>query len=467
MLGARAASAPLNILFITADDLGPLLGCYGEKRIRTPHLDRFAASGVRFKVAYITQASCSPSRSGMFTGVYPHGNGQFGLANTGFSLHPPLRTATIPAFLKRAGYRTGIIGKLHVEPEDCFPFDLTNKTSGDTRKVRQVAQKADAFLSESKGRPFFLMVNYSDPHAFRRENDPNQWYFPPQVDGLPDKPVPPGPEMVWPFQQIDTPEQRERVANYYNAIARLDDGIGMLMDVLDKHGLSGNTLVIFLGDHGPPFDRSKTSCYEAALRVPFLVRWPGVSRPAVSDAMVSSVDILPTILDAAGLPIPAHVHGRSLRPAVNQSHPQWRQYLAAEFHCHGANAFFPRRAIRDSRYKLIRNLRAGRARPALGIDGDLGYKVSQDARYKNTPVRRAFDTFADPPEWELYDLAEDPVEFHNLAGKPQAAAVQERMTAALEAWRKETRDPFLDPAFTEKIAGLTKEQRAGDSWRPS
>jgi N-sulfoglucosamine sulfohydrolase len=456
-----------NILLITADDLGPMLSCYGETRIQTPNLDKLAASGTQFKVAYVTQASCSPSRSSIFTGMYPHGTGQYGLANTNFSLHPYLRSATIPALLKTAGYRTGIIGKLHVSPEKCFPFDRTNANSGDMRRVRDVPAKVEEFFEQSKGQPFFLMVNYTDPHAFSSSGgEPRSWFFRPQVDGLPEQPLQPSAETVWPFQQIDTPEQRERVANYYNAVLRLDHGIGLLMQSLNKYGLADNTLVIFLGDHGPPFDRGKTSCYESGLRVPFLVRWPGVSKPMKSDAMVSSVDILPTVLDAAGIEIPGHVHGKSLRPVVSDPRAKWREYLAGEFHCHGSRVFFPRRAIRDSRYKLIHNLRAGKARPIPGIDGDIGYEVSQQPGFKNELVREVFARHENPPQYELYDLQADPTEFHNLADKPEFARIQKRMTAAMERWRAETRDPFIDPAYTGMVANLTQEQRAGDAWRP-
>ena len=120
--GLAAITSPaMNVLFITADDLGLQLGCYGETLIRTPHLDALAASGTRFKVAYVAQASCSPSRSAMFTGLHTHGTGQYGLVNAGLALHPQLRDRTISNLLKKAGYRTGIIGKLHVAPEASLP----------------------------------------------------------------------------------------------------------------------------------------------------------------------------------------------------------------------------------------------------------------------------------------------------------------------------------------------------------
>jgi N-sulfoglucosamine sulfohydrolase len=454
---AAAAAVPLNaqrrppnVLFITCDDLGLQLSCYGERRITTPNLDRLAGSGVRFTTAYVVQASCSPSRSGMFTGLYPHSNGQYGLANTGYSLHEHLRGKTMPALLKPAGYRTGIIGKLHVEPESSFPWDMRDTNNATTRQVKTVAPRAAEFMRGSSGQPFFLMVNFSDPHAFRNEKAVGGWDFPPQVDGIPERPLPPGPETLFDFQQIDTPLQRERTAGYLNAIERLDVGVGLLMDALDKSGHADNTLVVLCGDHGPPFARGKTTVYESGLRVPFLLRWPEVTRPGVvSDRMVSTVDILPTVLDAAGVRPPTVLHGRSLRHAVGGG--PWREYLAAEFHYHGSTPFFPRRAIRDRRYKLIHNLLAGRAKPSTGIDGDQAFQTSREDRYAGTAVRRAFDTFSDPPEYELYDLYSDPVEFNNLGGNPKVAAEQKRLMEALLQWRRETNDPFLEREFLEKV----------------
>ena len=449
---AMPAAGRRNILLITCDDLGLQVGCYGETRIRTPHMDRLAASGVRFETAYVTQASCSPSRSSIFTGLYPHGTGQYGLANPGYKLHPHLHAATIPAVLKTAGYRTGIIGKLHVEPEDVFPFDFDERRShGLTRTVREAASRTRRFLSGVGGLPFFLMMNFADPHALRDATDPNQWSFPVQVDSLPAKPLPPGARTLWNWQGVDAPAQRARVAGYLNAVDRVDTGVGMVLEELKQAGRLEDTVVILIGDNGPPFERGKTTCYEAGLRTPFLVRWPGVSRPSVSQALVSTVDIAPTIFDAAGVQSPVAVHGRSLRPVLAGPAAGWRGYLAGEFHYHGARNFYPRRAIRDQRYKLIHNLLAGRAKPPTGIDGDGASRLARESRYDGTPVRAVFERFADPPEFEFYDLAQDPIEFVNLAGKPELRRQQERLAAAMLAWRKESQDPFLDTAFLERM----------------
>jgi len=440
-----------NILLITADDLGTQLSTYGDSVIVTPHLDSLAAAGVRFKIAYVTQASCSPSRSSIFTGLYPHSTGQYGLTGEGLALHPYLRDATIPALLKAAGYHTGLIGKLHVAPEESFPFDF-RPSEGRSRSVREVAQVADQFWKETGDEPFFLMVSYKDPHAFSDQRARDMEGFPRQVEGLPEHPIAGSAKTVLPFQQIDTPLQRLRVANYYNAVLRLDAGVGMLLELLRDHGHAESTLVIFLGDHGPPFTRGKTTAYEAGLRVPFLVRWPGVSKPMVSDAMVSAVDILPTILDAAGVGSPAGLHGSSLRHVVSDADTAWRQYLMAEFHLHQPGSFYPRRAVRDRRFKLIHNLLSGEVRPPNSVDDDHAFQESKKPPYAGTAVGRAFETFADPPEFELYDLDKDPMEFENIAGLPEYREIQATLTQVLWTWRRQTNDPFLDSAFTDDVA---------------
>lgn len=454
---AQTLAAPLvaqgrrrpNLLFITADDLGLQLSCYGERRIRTPNLDALAARGARFTTAYVAQASCSPSRSAMLTGLYPHANGQYGLANAGFQLHEPLRANTLPNVLRRAGYRTGILGKLHVEPESSFTWDYRGPEREQGRRVRLFAQLSREFMDSAKGDPFLLMVNFTDPHAFRNAEAPGGWDFPPQVEGLPTDPLPPGENTIFPFQQIDTPEQRVRTAGYYNAVQRLDVGIGLLLDQLKASGQEENTVIVFCGDHGPPFARGKTTVYEAGLRVPYLLHWPGVTKPnTVSEKLVSTVDIMPTLLDAAGVAAPHRMHGESLRKALGGQ--PWRRYLGADFHWHGSKPFYPRRALRDARYQIIHNLRAGEEKAPTGIDGDPAYRLSRMERFVGTGVRKAFDTFADPPEFELYDTEQDAIAFENLAEQPAHAGTLRRMKAALLEWRKATDDPFLDRAFVER-----------------
>lgn len=449
-----------NVLLVTADDLGLQLSSYGDPHIRTPRLDELAASGVMFRTAWVTHASCSSSRSSMFSGMYPHTTGQIGLANAGFTLDEAEVGKNLARYLKDAGYRTGILGKLHVAPESSFPFDYRPGRQ-DTRDVRAVAENAAAFLEEEPEAPFFLMVNYSDPHYYKEKN--GHIGFPPSWKGLPPDPLPADAVPGWPFQGFDEPVARRRTSNYYNTVMRLDTGVGLLLDALTAAGHEKDTLVIFLGDHGPPFNRGKTTCYEAGLRVPFLVRWPGVSTAGVtSRALVSSADIVPTVLDAAGIEFPREFHGRSLRPTLTASEPprDWRRHLVAEFHYHGNQDFFPRRAIRDARFKLIHNPLAGKGHPPRRVDADPTGKFAEDQKYRDTPAGEAHRRFLDPPEWEFYDLAADPVEFHNRIDEPEFAEAIAELKEALLAWRRATDDPLLEDAGWERFRAKGARARA-------
>jgi N-sulfoglucosamine sulfohydrolase len=221
------------------------------------------------------------------------------------------------------------------------------------------------------------------------------------------------------------------------------------MEQLKASGHEENTVILFCGDHGPPFARGKTTVYEAGLRVPFMLHWPGLTKPnTVSDKLVSTVDIMPTLLDAAGVAAPHQMHGESLRKALGGQ--PWRRYLGADFHWHSSKPFYPRRALRDARYQIIHNLRAGEEKPSTGTDGDAVSRLSRRERFEGTGVRKAFDTFANPPEYELYDTEQDSIAFENLADQPAHARTLARMKAALLEWRKATVDPFLDRAFVER-----------------
>lgn len=392
----------------------------------------------------------------MFTGLYPHANGHYGLANAnvGFRVHEELQDRLLPNVLKRAGYRTGIIGKLHVNPEKAFRFDMRRNEGFGSREIRKQIGFAREFLNAKGDQPWFLMFNLFDPHVARkrlpnRKRGPS--YFPDQVQGLPHEVLEGEDVPPWPWQQIDTPEQRKKIAGYYNCVHRIDSAIGMLMKELREAGHAEDTLIVFLGDHGPPFYRGKTSCYEAGLRVPFIVHWPGVSMPHVSERLVGSVDIYPTILDAAGIARPVGLHGRSVRSTMNsRTKIDWRRTLVAEFHYHGHTPFFPRRAITDGRYKLIHNIRAGELPALASVDGDTAPTAARKLP-ANDPIRVAMERAYNPPKFELYDLQEDPIEFHNLAGRDNLNSIQSRLEQALRSWQKKTQDPFVDPAFRNRI----------------
>ena len=240
LVGNNGMAEPPNILLIVSEDNGPELGCYGDQFAKTPNLDRLASEGILFQRAYVPQAGCSQSRASFLTGLYPHQHGQIGLATWGFRLYRA-DIPNLPRSLKEIGYRTGIIGKLHINPASAFPFDLHEiKGANFQRKsLTDYAKHAKSFIDASD-EPFFLSVNYPDPH------DP--WIR--QVAGLPKNPQLKDDVQIMDYMGIDSPEFREMVADYYNCIARLDLLIGELLQVLDQSGKADNTIVIYIGDHG-------------------------------------------------------------------------------------------------------------------------------------------------------------------------------------------------------------------------
>jgi N-sulfoglucosamine sulfohydrolase len=343
------------------------------------------------------------------------------------------------------------MGKLHVGPEKSFPFD--QRIKADTRDVKTAAAQAAAFLGEKSDAPFFLMANYSDPHVLGRSPRPPTEAFPTQYKGVPETPLKIGEVPAFLFQQLDETEQTERVTQYYNACMRFDAAVGLLLGELEKSGHADDTLILFVSDHGPPFFRGKTSCYEGGVHVPMIAVWPGVfDKSDRTSAFVSTVDLLPTILDAAGQPLPDGLHGRSLRTTLDPA--QHRPHLATEFHYHGNKPFFPRRSIRDARWKLIHNLRSGKAQPPTGIDGDAALRLSRESSHRETAAGKAFEVAANPPEFELYDLHNDAAEFHNLAADPQHAANLDELKQSLLQWRQETNDPLLTTEGWDKVAAF-------------
>lgn len=426
LYGAADAAAPAarpHILLITADDLGCQLSCYGEPRLRTPRLDALAAEGVRFECFYVAQSSCSSSRAALLTGRWPHQNGQVGLAHLGF--HMPAGQPNLPGLLKAAGYRTGIIGKLHVAPESYFPFDWKPPQKGTaavaTRNVRWVAEQSRAFFADAKrsGQPFFYYVNFFDPHG-PYTADVNQ------VEGLPETPL--QPEEIRELLPISAPTeaaQKRLTAVIFNTILRVDAGLGLLLDELQAAGLAENTLVLFLGDNGLPVVRGKSSSYEAGVRVPLVARWPGIVRAGqVRRELTSAVDILPTVLAAAGVASPAGLAGQSLQPLLTGEPAPWREFLFTEMNFHEPDIFKPQRTVRDARHKLLLNL--------APLPGQASV--------------------------ELFDLQADPGETTNLAEAPAATAVRRRLEAALQQWRVATADPLLD------AARLARWQQAATDW---
>lgn len=437
-----------NILLIVSEDNGPELGCYGDPFVQTPVLDQLAAEGVRFDRAFVPQAGCSQSRAAFLTGLYPHQNGQIGLATWKFRMYRA-DTPNIVRSLKEIGYRTGIIGKLHINPASAFPFDFSSGSANFNRKnLPAYAAEAKKFFTESDV-PFFLSINYADAHRpFIR-----------QVDGLPQQLLNAEDVKPMPYIGLDTPDLRKQTADYYNCMSRLDALIGELLQALRDSGKFDDTLIVYIGDHGADLLRGKRTSYEGGVRVPMILRWGNRWQGQVQGQLVSTLDLVPTFLQAADAKPVLGLSGRSLVPLLDGEGDgkgdSWRQYLFTEFHTHSAHNFYPQRTVRDARFKLIVNLMHGQVNPGYDHTFEKFFKdVPGAIPNAPEPVRSAYQLMRQPPEFELYDLESDPYEFENLAGNPQHQDTLQRLTGKLEQWRKETADPLL---VSENLARLKAE----------
>ena len=430
----NAAPRP-NILLIVSEDNGAELGCYGEPSVKTPNLDRLASRGVLFERAYVPQAGCSQSRAAFLTGLYPHQNGQIGLATWKFQLYHE-STPNLVRSLKSAGYRTGLIGKLHINASSAFPFDFKKIPSANfSRKSLKIyASSANEFITASD-EPFFLSINYPDAHR----------PFLTQVKGIPKNPLTADDVKPLAYFGLDSAELRQQTADYYNCMSRLDSQIGDLLSALKKSGKLDNTLIVYLGDHGADMLRGKRTSYEGGIRIPLIISWPGKIPPnSRRSHLVSTLDLLPTFLDAAEAePIP-NLPGLNLSPVLKNPRSEWRTHLFTEYHLHSAHNFFPQRTVRNDRFKLIHNLLPDTINP--------GYQFTLEKFFPGLPsviaaspepVRSAYQRMKKPPEFELYDLNDDPHEFINLADNSAHQQTLTDLKTTLHKWRTETKDPLL------------------------
>jgi N-sulfoglucosamine sulfohydrolase len=413
------------------------MGCYGTA-IKTPHLDRFARGATRFTQGFAAVSSCSPSRAVINTGLFTHQNGMYGLQHDVHHQSLLDGIETLPAMLRRAGYATALVGKKHVGPDSAFPYEaeLVPERSG-IRDVRELSIAAASFIRSSNDRPFFVTLAYSDPHRAATDYG-NDRVWP----GV--KPVIYDPAKVpLPSHLPDLPEVRQDLAAYYESISRLDAGVGMILDELDAMGQADNTLVIFLSDNGRPFPGAKTNLYDPGLHLPLLIRAPGVPA-SVNDAMVSWVDIAPTVLDYAGVKGPDYpLSGASLMPLLGQSAAAGRDMVFASHDFHEINQYYPMRSVRTRTHSYILNIAAPLDYP---IAGDVAGSPSWKAIVANPSIRLGKRTQAAylkrPPE-ELYDLRADPDELVNIAGDAAAGTVLADLRERLRTMRTATHDPWL------------------------
>ena len=462
-----------HIVLFVADDLSCDLGCYDNPVMRTPHIDRFAADSIRFTNAFATTASCSASRSVILSGLHNHATAQYGHEHHYHHFRTYDWIRTLPRLLHDHGYRTIRVGKFHVAPASTYPFEHVLKA--DNRGLAAMCKAVRPLLAERDDRPLFLYICTADPHrsgetvdshplaANRFGNRGPGGY--PQIDVVEYQPD----EVLVPPFLPDTPACRAELAQYYQAVSRVDQGFGLLTETLKRAGIYDESLILFTSDHGIAMPGAKTTVYEPGLRVPLLVKSPATSQPGQSsDALVSLVDLTPTILDFVGLidsetqslkaegvtqpadihhpqsePVPYRFHGRSFLPLLEQPGSNGRNQVFASHTFHEIQMYYPMRAVRDRRYKLIWNIAYPLPFP---FASDLWSASTWQAQWQQGPAapfgQRTVEQYRSRPEFELFDLAVDPHEAHNLAHDPAHAAKLSELQDALRRFQRQTQDPW-------------------------
>ncbi len=425
-----------NIILITADDMGwKDLSCYGNKDIKTGNIDKIAEEGVKFTNAFVVSSSCSPSRAALLTGQYPHTNGVTALTHRYKMRSLPPFYQILPSILKENGYNTGIQGKNHVSPYvpvSCYGYKERMTGIGIFKGDWNIddSKKSLEFIKKNKENRFYLELNFLQNHRVKK--------------GLffQDKDFPVDPEKIsvpeyWALP--DWKEIREDVAKYYSQTLKMNSIIGEILEELERSKIADNTMIVFLSDNGAPFPGNKLSLYDRGTGTPVLIKWPKKIKPGTTvNGLTNAIDIMPSILDAAGIEIPDDIQGKSFWGNVlDNSKEDVNQAVFTEMTSHVF--YIPTRAARTKKWKYIRNY----SDIAMGLDEihnkEWAHKLCElpDHPWKKPRLHE-----------ELYYLPSDPNEQKNLADSSKHKKDLERMRKLLDKHMVDTKDPFYGKPFT-------------------
>ncbi len=449
---ADAVSKP-NVMLVIADDMC-WRDCqpYGNREIPTPNMTRLAAEGMRMDAMFTATAMCAPTRQQLYTGVFPVRNGAYPNHSRVYD-----GTRSVVHHLGKLGYRVGLIGKTHFKPRESFPFEILPGGKGGASNTKAIAE----FVDRDKSQPYCLMVCSNEPHTPWSKGDPSRF------DAA---------KLTVPPYLVDNEQTRAGLVKYYAEITFLDGQLGGCMKVVDDSADPQNTIVIFTSEQGSSFPfGAKWTCYDTGLKTSFLVRWPARIKPgSTSDAMVQYVDVVPTLVEAAG-GNPAKIDtGRPGGPDGGRGF-DGRSFLGVLLgetdshhdHVYGAHTTrgiingsecYPIRSVRSRTHKYIRNLNH-EVRFENALTGNRpGGILASWAAMGGAAAERAKAYQVRPAE-ELYDLAKDPYELNNLAGDPELADVKAALSGKLDAWMTQQGDEG-------NVTELKAKERQG-SGRPS
>lgn len=433
LIAAEETTNKPNFIIMIADDLGwNDFGSYGHPHIRTPNIDNLAAQGMKFDNAFLTCASCSPTRCSIMTGRYPHSTGAG-------ELHQqlPADQVVFAGLLKNTGYYTAAAGKWHLGLSARKNFDsiLDGGPSGCDKWVQTLQDRP-------KDKPFFLWLAAIDAHRPYKPNTIPNPHNPKDV-------------VVPPFLP-DTDETRKDLALYYDEIARLDSYLGKVLDELEKQNLTDNTFVLFLSDNGRPFPRCKTTIYDSGVKTPFIVRYPKLTQPHTTcQNLVSTIDIAPSILELAGLKPPPTFQGKSFVPLLTDPHKSIRKYVFAEHNWHDYQAHD--RAVRSKQFLYIRNTYTHLpATPPADAVQSITFQKMQNLLQQKKLNKDQMGCFNTPrPAEELYDVLKDPYSLNNLVSDSRHTPTLKTLRRALDNWIKNTTDKIPQNPTPDRFDRIT------------
>lgn len=403
-----------NIVLLTTHDTGQHISPYGIKTVQTPNCERLAAQSVLFENSFCTAPQCSPSRAAIATGRYPHANGTLGLTHNdfGWGLHPNERP--IAQLLKDAGYTTWLMGFQH-ETADAEALGFVHVDLGFT--LLEASDHLRPMLDQHNDEaPFYCQIGCFETHRpFDGDNtEPD--------DSL---------GIHVPHYLVDGPQTRDELRKMQGLIRRFDIGLGRLLDLLDEKGCAENTIFVLTTDHGLALPMAKGTLFDPGIETMLIIRYPerwsaGVRQPE----LVSNVDILPTLLEAVGAPIPENIQGHSFLALLDSAkHPSRspRTAIFAEKTFH--DCYDPIRCVRTDSYKYIRYFEKNSLHP---VPGDIS---GNGAHLELGPTRRVGSE-------GFYDLTADPHETTNLADDPAHQSILNDLRQQLWAWMQDTADPL-------------------------
>jgi uncharacterized sulfatase len=409
------------------------LPLYGGQNAKTPNIDRFASEGLTFNKAYLSEAMCQPCRAALYSGQFPMRNG------CAWN-HSASRSATrsMPHYLGSANYRVGLAGKVHVKPAKSFPFE---KVAGfDPNCVRNPTQKHDlnplrTFMTRDKSQPFCLVVALVDPHVPWVMGDATKY---------------PVNKLKLPPSLADTPRTRQDYAKYLAEITYMDGQVGEILQTLDEAGETNNTLVMFTSEQGSQFPGNKWTNWDTGVHTALIARWPGrVAAGKKTDAVVQYVDVLPTLLDAAGEEANKSGDGTSFLPVLNGTAKSHRKYAYGVHNNIPEGPAYPIRTVTDGKFRYIRNLKPENLyieKHLMGIrgNGELNnpYWSSwvRDS-WMNDHIYMLVQRYMHRPGEQLYLTTDDPFELTNLASDPKYADIKQRLSRTLDDWMASQGDP--------------------------